>query len=205
MNYINWVQLLDYIKENIVDLAQTVAIVFGLIISALELRNTFKVGKLNTYFQLTSSHREVWVEALKNPELNRVLQTDVDLVKAPITPEETRFVVLLTSHLSSTFIASKLGLFYVSKSSLSDIIEFFSLPIPSKVWSEIKRVQDPKFVKFVDNLIRQQKRSRSLSKHPWVFGQLFIYLGRFVKYSGAKISVLYHNLRKHRSTSGSTK
>jgi hypothetical protein len=82
-----------------------------------------------------------------------VLKVNVDLGHEPITDAERLFVRFLVLHLASSFEAGKRGL-YPSEERLSeDVREFFVLPIPGAVWEELKALQEPVFVEFVESTI----------------------------------------------------
>ena len=84
------------------------------------------------------------------PSLARVLNPQVNLASYPVTPEERIFVTFLILHLHNSFQAERFKMFHAPAGIATDIAEFFRLPIPSGVWEEVKKFQDPDFVEFVE-------------------------------------------------------
>lgn len=88
----------------------------------------------------------------------RVLQADIDLVQDPIKPEEELFIRLLILHFESTFKASRQGEYRQPEKLAQDVAQFFSLPLPSVVWTKIRTFQDHDFVLFVENTLREHQQ-----------------------------------------------
>jgi len=149
-----WSQLQPWLSQNILDVAQTMAIIVGLIMTIIEFRTTIKTNYLSTDMAITQSHREIWKETLSDPELSRFYSVDVDLNKNPVSFRERIFVYLLMSHVNFVYKAHKYRTYPLKRNEIADVGNFFTLPIPSFVWqTELKKLYDKEFIKFVDQAI----------------------------------------------------
>ena len=132
------------------ELLGSIAIVASLLFTAVELRHVEKAQRVTNLLTITKHHREIWQLTLERPELNRVLQSSVNLTSYPITNEEALFVTFLINHLQASFHATKAKMFVSSQALARDIQWFFSLPIPASVWKSSKMFQDHQFASFVE-------------------------------------------------------
>jgi hypothetical protein len=131
-------------------LLQSGSIVAGLVFTAVALRDDTRARRVGNLIAITQHHREIWTHLYSRPNLSRVLDSNVDLEKNPVTDEEELFVNLLILHLNSSYQAMKYGNFIKPEGLHQDIRLFFSLPIPSAVWEATKIFQDKDFVEFVE-------------------------------------------------------
>ena len=106
-----------------------------------------RVGNL---LAITESHRKLWTEFYRRPDLNRVLDERAHLRQQEITREEEIFVNLVILHLNSVFYAHKMGLVFKLEGLRRDIAWFFSLPIPRMLWEKSRVLQNDDFVSFVE-------------------------------------------------------
>lgn len=141
---------LTWFRDNWFTLLQSLGIIGGLFFTGISLRIDSKVRRVGNLFEVTKQHREIWTSLYSRPELKRVLNSKVDLEKKPITDEEELFVNLLILHLASNYRAGKAGMFTLRAELNTDIVDFFSLPIPREIWARMKRFQDKDFVQFVE-------------------------------------------------------
>jgi hypothetical protein len=137
------------------DLLQTIGIVVGLFFTAQSIRAETKERRIQNLFTLTEAHRDLWTTLYEKPELARVMSAAVDLTKFPPTREEELFTHLLILHLATWFKARSLGTDLDEDAVSFDIGQFFSHPIPQRVWVKSKPFQDRSFVAFVDSALRQ--------------------------------------------------
>lgn len=91
----------QWIAENWFDILSAVGIIGGLFFTAVALRSDTKTRKIAHLLTITTNHREIWKEFLRNPHLARVLDPSADVAKQPITLEEKEFVNFVILHLSS--------------------------------------------------------------------------------------------------------
>jgi len=136
--------------QDILDLVQTGAIVLSLWIIFAQLRKTIKSNRAFASLQITTSHREIWSHLLTDKSLERVIKENVDLGKEPVTRKEEYFVIMVVNHMSAVYDAYKQG---IHRIYLADMKQFLTLPIPNKVWDEIKSYQAKDFVSFIEETI----------------------------------------------------
>jgi hypothetical protein len=108
------------------------------------------VRHVENLFTLTRNHREIWTSLVDRPELSRVLEPAVDLIGNPISQSERLIVLFLILHLASSFEAQKRGMYLSEQGLRKDVSQFFELPIPAAVWTELKPLQSRDFVEFVE-------------------------------------------------------
>jgi len=137
--------------EHWFELSQTVILGAGLFATAASLRTDTKERKIQNLFDLTAAHREIWSVLYDRPQLNRILEANPDLARHPVTPEEELFVHFLILHLRTSFKARLNGLEFDDDAVGADIRDFFSRPIPRRLWENSKKFQDEAFVKFVES------------------------------------------------------
>lgn len=145
--------LLGWAGEHWFDLIQSVGIAVGLVYTGRALRADIKARRVTNHFSLTRQHREIWSLLFWRPELARILEPNVDLQKAPVTPQEELFVHFLIFHLNDSHRAKSDDFFVFPENLAADIRQFFSLPIPQAVWKKARAVQDRNFVAFVEGAI----------------------------------------------------
>jgi hypothetical protein len=144
----------NWITEHWFDLLQTVGIVGSLLFTAYTTRKDERARKIGNSIAINEQYRQNWKELYEHPKLLRVLAKDVDLEKEPIAEDEKLFVNMLIVHLSTVYRAMKYGEFVKLEGLQTDVVEFFSLPIPSSVWEKIKPLQDKDFVEFIEACLR---------------------------------------------------
>lgn len=107
--------------------------------------------KLSNYHEIVKSHRDIWKMTIDDPiSYARILENDVDLINAPITYKEKRFVQFVLLHMSSTYNFLKQSEMMQIEQTKYDFDDFLSLPIPKEVWKNTKHFYNRDFVKFVD-------------------------------------------------------
>ena len=143
--------LLHWIREHGFDLVGVVGIIASLGFTALSFRKDERSRRIGNLLALTSAHRDIWSQLFSRPELARILETDPDLIRTPVTNEEALFVTFLLLHLNATWQAMEEGVFRPRQAVARDIRWFFSRPIPRSVWEKSKAFQDADFVRFVED------------------------------------------------------
>ena len=101
--------------------------------TAISFRKDESSRRIGNLLALTSAHRDIWSQLFTRPELDRILETDVDLVRKPETNEESLFVTFLVLHLNATRQAMEEGVFRTRQAVARDIRWFFARPIPKSV------------------------------------------------------------------------
>jgi len=141
----------NWIADHWFTLLQSVGIVGGLFFTGVSLRKDAEVRRVQTLISVTHEHRDLWSQLYKEPELWRVLDPKADLRKQPPTVKERKFVSLVILHLQSVHEAMRQGMFVRVPGLRNDIRHFFSLPIVKATWELSKALQDPEFVRFVED------------------------------------------------------
>jgi hypothetical protein len=132
------------------DLLQAAGIVGGLFFAGWSLRLDTQAQQVANLLNLTGQHRDIWKMLYEEPKLTRVLEPNLDLVKNPMTADESRFVGFLILHLNASFKAIKAGVLMRAEGLASDIQQFFDLPIPQAVWQKLRKYYDADFVDFIE-------------------------------------------------------
>ena len=151
MNWLHW------LAENWFTGLQTIAIVSGFIFTCITLRRDSHSRRISSLFQITANHRDVWEKLLTQPKLHRVLSAKADLVRKPVTVDETLFVGFLILHLNSAHQAIRNRLLDAPEGLATDIRTFFALPIPRAVWADRRRFQDNEFIAFVERHLNENE------------------------------------------------
>jgi hypothetical protein len=118
MGFISWVE------GNWFQALQSASIAFGLLISGLGFFQGARERRVSNLLKLSESHRSLWAEASKRPELRRVLDTEVDLVGQPVSFEEELFVNELIVHLSTAWLLAQAGSLLPLRSMRADVRAF---------------------------------------------------------------------------------
>jgi len=106
---------------------------------------------------LSKAHENLWSNVRDKPELRRVLLTEVDLGKKPLTTQEEVFLNLVFVHFERGWEAAKTNKILTMEAYTADVRGFFALPLPRAAWEKIKKTHNPKFVRFVDKALRAGK------------------------------------------------
>jgi hypothetical protein len=107
---------------------------------------------------LTEQHRELWNEVYSRPDLGRIYAEEADLVAAPVTVAEERFLNEVIVHFQTGWQLARQGSLITMDAMTADARTFFKLPIPRFVWQHTKASRDPKFVKFVEDSLAGDSR-----------------------------------------------
>lgn len=151
-------ELGQWIGQNWFVLLQSFAIVASLLFTTITLRRDAKGRRIANLIDLTASHRNVWMQFDRRPELARVLDPEADLGVKVVTESERIFVTFLILHLSCVYHALEDALSISPEGLRQDVKSLFSLPIPNAVWENIKTLQDRKFVMFVDECLSRKDK-----------------------------------------------
>jgi hypothetical protein len=139
-----------WVAENWFELLQSAGIIASLLFTTRSLRSETKMRRVGNLLAITESHRKLWTEFYRHPDLNRVLNEQANLRQQEISREEEIFVNLVILHINSVFYAHKMGLVFKLEGLRRDIAWFFSLPIPRMLWEKSKVLQNDDFVAFVE-------------------------------------------------------
>lgn len=129
----------EWFGANWFNLLQTVAIVSGLFFTGRSFLVDTRIRRISNLLNITEHHRSIWQQVIDKPNLLRVLSAEAKLDIKPITLEERIFVNLIILHLTAVMAAIKGRVHEQPAGQDEDLREFFSLPIPNKVWKDSKR------------------------------------------------------------------
>jgi hypothetical protein len=146
----------QWMADNWFDLISTVGIVGSLWIAIISLRSETKTRRVSNLFAITANHCEIRKEFVRYPELARVIDPRVDVIKKPVTLLEDSFVNLVILHTSSVYEALKDGLLIKQEGLRRDVRLFFSLPVPNAVWQSAKLLQNQDFAAFMDSSLKER-------------------------------------------------
>jgi hypothetical protein len=142
----------SWLATNWFTAVQTLGIISSILFTAHQLRRSHKLTQLSHMLEITKAHREIWGKMLDKPELARILDPKANLTE-PINPQERKLVTFVILHLQCAFELSKHNEIVPIEGLKQDVSEFFSLPIPQKVWNELSRLQNSALMDFVERQI----------------------------------------------------
>jgi hypothetical protein len=148
----------SWVEVNWFNLIQTVGIMASLLLTAAAMVREAKAKEVENLLAITDHHRELWTGAYQRPELERVFQTNADVVKTPIKVAEEEFLNLVLVQYQMTWCIAKAGGIVTLKELATDMREFFSLPLPLAVWEKTKGDRNPQFVRFVEKSLPKSER-----------------------------------------------
>lgn len=137
------------------EILQILVILGGVLLIHSTLRRNARLRDIANSIKLSEHHRALWEPLLSEPQLGRILDSSTNLTQRPITPAEEMFVVFITLHLSDTYYAMKVGFYQRPEGLANDINRFYSLPVPRKVWTKIKDLQESDFAEFVEGCLER--------------------------------------------------
>lgn len=140
-----------WLEANWFSFIQTAGIIFGLSVTALGYRRDLRERRLSNLLALKTEHRELWSLVHENPRLARVLDPDADLLAKPLTHEEVVFLRQVIVHFAVAWQSLQDGMPLNAEGFEEDAAAVFNLPLPRAAWREVKNVQHPGFVQFVEH------------------------------------------------------
>jgi hypothetical protein len=145
--------ILLWLRENWFPVLQTVGIIGGLLFTAISIRQATNARRASDLLALTEQHRQLWNEVYTRPGLSRIYSEDVDLLAAPISIPEERFMNQVIVHFQTGWQLACQGSLVTLAAMKADAQTFFKLPIPRSVWNQTKGARDPKFVRFIEQAL----------------------------------------------------
>jgi hypothetical protein len=144
--------VLQWIANNSFELVQTF-LGSGIIFFAYKLGRDTDSRRVTNLIAINDGRREAWNPYYEYPELRRVRSSSVNISEKAISDTEELFVINLILHLNVAFQAKKHGELITLEGLQQDVANFFSLPIPRKVWEKNKILQNADFVAFVESAL----------------------------------------------------
>jgi len=144
----------SWIDGNWFNLIQTAGIVGSLLFGAATAQREAKTREIENHLTIAEQHRNLWNEARQRKDLDRIFQTDADVIKIPITVAESEFLNLVVGHFQAGWILSENGAAITLNEMRADVRDFFTLPLPRAVWERTKGMRNRRFVKFVERALQ---------------------------------------------------
>jgi hypothetical protein len=142
-----------WIESNWFNVIQTVGIVGSLWMGAAAAHREAKAREIENLLTITTQHRDLWAQAQTRKDLRRVLQSDVDVQKSPLTQQEFIFLNSVIVHLELGWLMSRSGAAIKMRELENDLRGFISLPLPRTVWEKTNEFRNQQFVKFVEGAL----------------------------------------------------
>lgn len=145
-----------WLSTNWFQALQSAGIIVTLAITGWALHSATKTNRVSNLLLITQQHRDIWKLLFDKPQLEDAILAD-RLDTKPITPEESLFVTLLILHISACFEANKAGALTPLEGLKADVGNLLSAPVPRKVWSDLRGLQNADFVKWIEDALRQHE------------------------------------------------
>lgn len=142
---------MEWLSDHWFDLLQTGGIVGSLLLAAYTTRRDERARRVGNSIVINGHYQEIQRELIRNPQLKRVFDQNVDVKREAVSIEEEAFVKMTIGQLSTVYRAMKHGEFVALDGLQKDVQGFFGLPVPKFVWEKFKVFQDRKFVLFVED------------------------------------------------------
>jgi hypothetical protein len=131
--------------------------VFALLLSAVEFLRRETASRAETTSKFTERHRQLWSHFDARPELAGLLDKARDLRAHPLADDEVHFVNFVLLHFRDTYFAEMAGTYIQPVFVNEDVQKFMSYPAISAAWLELKKLHDPKFVRYVERKLRPRR------------------------------------------------
>lgn len=141
---------LEWLRNNWFNLTQSTGIIGGLLFTGLAIRQNILATRHSQDLALTQRHSELWSEVLRRPELARVVSSEVDLVAQPVTTAEEEYLNLVFIHFQTSWNLAAAGAVLNLQTLKLDAGHFFRLPVPNRVWRQMRGRYASEFVAFID-------------------------------------------------------
>ncbi|MCI0534444.1 MAG: hypothetical protein L0Z50_04385 [Verrucomicrobiales bacterium] len=142
---------LAWLDQNWFTLLQSAGIIGSLWLTGATVRRDARARRVSNILALSEQHRDLWGEVHRRPELSRILSKEVDLIAQPISTSEEEFLNLVIVHFRTGWLLAMEESINRLDAIRSDVLSFFSLPLPRCVWEQTKHARDKDFVDFIDS------------------------------------------------------
>ena len=143
----------SWVGDNWFNIIQTAGIIGSLLMAAAAANREARAKEIENILTLSEHHRNLWTVIAQRPELERIFQTDVDVLKSPATVVEAVFLnEVVVQFLTGWRVATAGGVTTLGELA-ADVRGFFSLPLPRAVWERSKNYRNRRFVKFVEKAL----------------------------------------------------
>jgi len=153
--------LVSWFGSHWYSLLESLGIIGSLIFTGLTVRRDLAARRVTEHLTLAGQHRRLWGQLHRRRGLERVLESNRDLDKEPITREEQLFLELAFVHFHTGWLICRDNDSLTPVRVLAlDARHFFTLPAPSAVWAGVRQSYQPEFVAFVEEATRQKAEHR---------------------------------------------
>ena len=140
----------SWVWDNWFNIIQTAGIIGSLAMAASASNREAKAKEIENILTLSEHHRNLWTVVTQRPELERIFQSDVDVLKSPATVVENVFLnEIIVQFLTGWRVAAAGGVTTLGELA-ADVRAFFSLPLPRAVWEKTKNSRNQQFARFVE-------------------------------------------------------
>jgi len=143
----------QFLTENWFNVVQTVFLILGFGLAAKSYSDDNKSRKVGHLLKLGRHYQKIKDALIERPELKNVFK------KKPtggttVSPTERYYIQQTIMHIYTVYMAIQLGQLESFKGIEDDIKRYLKLPLPKKVWNEVKKFQDGEFVAYIDALLK---------------------------------------------------
>ena len=149
-------EFLSWFGDNWKDVLTVVASIVGVCIGVAAFHRNRSRDDKEDQNALSKAHDTLWSNVRDKPELSRVLLTEVDLKRKPLTVQEEVFLNEVFLHFERGWQAAKENKVLTMAAYTADVRGFFVLPLPRAAWEKRKAFRNPKFVQFVEKTMRNR-------------------------------------------------
>jgi hypothetical protein len=146
--------LSSWMDGNWFNVIQTVGIIGSLWLATGAANRDARAKEIENLLSLSDHHRELWHAIPQRKDLERVLQTDADVLLTPATVAETEFLNLVIVHFQTGWWIARAGGMTTLNEMKVDVGGFFSLPLPRAIWEKTKKLRNQRFVSFVEKAMK---------------------------------------------------
>ena len=144
----------SWVNENWFNVVQTAGVVGSLLMAAGAASREAKAREIENILTLSEHHRSLWGAIGGKPEFQRIFNRNTETLTKPVTMnEELALNEIFAHYLTGWRVASAGGITTLRELS-DDVADFFSLPIPRAVWERTKKHRNRRFVRFVQNSLK---------------------------------------------------
>lgn len=154
------------LTREVMSLAANIATAAGIIFGGWQLYVLNRAGKIEAHLNLIQSEREIWISALKAPEISGTIVPDVWGISGRNRAPGNLFVAILMDNCEHVYIRYKSGLLTKSawKSFEGYIQRLSAVPVIRASWSDISTDYAPDFVAYIEKMMASTSSQATTNK-----------------------------------------
>jgi hypothetical protein len=168
MDLISLVSFTCWLSHNWFNLLQATLTIGTLLFTGFAIRRNSFAQETQNLIDLTRAHREIWSMLFSNPDLQRVLDPNIDISKTTITENEKLLITMVIHHTLCAYEGLARNAIAPIEGMREDVRDFFSRPIPKYVWEGLKKYQNKEFVDFVDGSLEARLEMSNPKRPNWL-------------------------------------